>query len=193
MILGAAAGPNKILAHSGLARLPVVGGLAWGIPDLFTGGVGHRQRLLDDHPFPAALAPRGFRLRSDRADSDGRETFGRIVTFDGPDDRDTISYSKHGMTAGEVYDYWKDATVGFAAAGQKEPGFLVAEDLGPRSYCAADDLPLETLKHRVMCVAAFDGMAVIAESINDDPRQGSLESAVALLHAGVEHWKSIRD
>jgi len=114
------------------------------------------------------------------------------VAFAAPDDQDLISYYPHAMTADEVYNYWKDATVGFAKAGGTEPGFLPAENLGPRSYCAEDDLPLSS-QHRVSCIAAFDGMAVIAESVNSNPERGSLEDAVALLHAGVEHWESIRD
>jgi hypothetical protein len=94
------------------------------------------------------------------------------------------------MGADGVYEYWRSGSVDFARAEGRKPEFLPVENLGPRSYCEADSLPWDA-KHRVSCTTAFDGVAVIAESINSDPERGSLEAAVALLRAGVEHWKAI--
>ena len=66
------------------------------------------------------------------------------------------------------------------------------DNLGSHSFCEEQELPL-TGQHRVGCVAAFDGMAVIADSVNTKPERGSIEHAVTMLRAGVEHWESIRD
>lgn len=192
MGVAVAAVAAAILVVVGVPRIPAVWSIVWGVGDFLSGGVEDRHKLLLDHPFPRTLAPSGYRLESVSPMFDGEETLGVAVSFAGPDDQDSISYYPHAMTADEVYGYWKNATVGFAKAGGTEPGFLPAENLGPRSYCAEDDLPLSS-QHRVMCIAAFDGMAVIAESVNSNPERGSLEDAAALLHAGVEHWESIRD
>ena len=177
----------------GPTRLPDPGGYAHAPVDPIRDGTDRRQRVLDDHPFLAALAPRGFRFGSDTADFDGKETHGRTVRFDGPDDRDTISYSPRPMTADEIYESSRDTTVDFAKAGNTDPGFLEVENLGPRSYRAAYHVPSSPPQNGVTCTAALDGMEVTADSTNNAPRRGSLEAAIALLRAGVEHWKAIRD
>ena len=100
-------------------------------------------------------------------------------------DEDSISYYPQAMIADEVYDYWKRAGAAFGT----EP--LAVENLGSRSFCEEDE-PLNE-EHRVSCTAAFDGMAVITESVNRKPARGSLERAVTLLHAGVAHWESVRE
>jgi hypothetical protein len=67
-----------------------------------------------------------------------------------------------------------------------------AEHFGEHSFChEGDDVFHET--HGVSCVAAFDGMAIIADSVNTKPAQGNLGHAVTLLRAGVEYWDSTRD
>ena len=156
------------------------------------GGVKHRHELLRRHPFPAALAPGGFRLKSFEPIWDGEENLGWDVYFAGPDEQDSISYYTQAMAAGGVYGYWKDATIGFAKAEGKRPMFLRVEDLGSRSFCAADET-IPDAKHRVSCIAAFDGMAVIAEAVNTSRESSSLKHAVTLLRAGVAHWESIGD
>lgn len=46
-------------------RIPAVWSVVWGIGDTVTGGVEERHQLLVDHPFPAALAPPGYRLEGE--------------------------------------------------------------------------------------------------------------------------------
>jgi hypothetical protein len=177
-----------LVAAVGLPRIP------WVIRDLLSaivtgdpvnGGIKHRDKLLRDHPFPPALAPTGYRIKSIEAMSDGEETLGWAVYFAGPDDEDSISYYPHAMGAGGVYDYWKRGSDSFGT----EP--LLAENLGSRSFCEEDEALYQG--HRVSCIAAFDGMAIIAESVNGKPERGSLEHAVTLLRAGVAYWESIRE
>ena len=184
-----------LVAAVGRPRIP------WLIRDLASatvrgdppnGGVKHRHELLRRHPFPAALAPAGYRLTSFEPIWDGEENLGWDVYFPGPDEQDSISYYTHAMAAGAVYEHWKNATTGFAKAEGKRPMFLRVEDLGSRSFCAADETILDA-KHRVSCIAAFDGMAVIAETINTSPESSSLKHAETLLRAGVAHWESIGD
>jgi hypothetical protein len=62
--------------------------------------------------------------------------------------------------------------------------------VGPDSFCSEGAL---FEQHEVSCVAAFDGLAVIADSVNTKPREGELRHAVMLLRAGTEHWESIKD
>jgi hypothetical protein len=166
-------------------RIPPVWSLVWGIGDMVTGGVEERQERLVDHPFPTTLAPRGYRLEGieEMVDPDGTK-FGVQVWFAGPDDTNAISYYTNGMTAADGYGYWKR---GLDSFGRK---LAPAQGLGPHSFCDEGDLLGE---HSVSCTAAFDGMAVIADSVNAKPGEGDLQRAVALLRAGVEHWESIKD
>ena len=166
-------------------RIPVAWSFVWGMGDRLSGGVEHRNELLRDHPFPAQLAPSGYQIESNEEMCDPEACSGWAVSFAGPDDEDSISYYPHAMSADEVYDYWKRAGAAFAT----KP--LPVESLGSRSFCEEDEPP--NGQHRVSCTAAFDGMAVIAESVNRKPRRGSLGRAVTLLHAGVAHWESIAD
>ena len=167
-------------------RIPAVWSFVWGIGDAVTGGVEERHERLVDHPFPAALAQPEYRLEriEEQVDPDG-ETHGVNVWFAGPDEENSISYYPHAMIAPEIVDYWRrgDDAVGL------EP--VHVEGLGEHSFChEGDDVFHET--HGVSCVAAFDGMAIIADSVNTKPARGNLRHAVTLLRAGVEHWESIR-
>jgi hypothetical protein len=143
------------------------------------------QERLVDHPFPTTLAPPGYRVEriEEIIDPEGVK-LGVQVWFAGPDDENSISYSPHGMTAADVYDYWKR---GLNAFGRK---VVPAHALGPRSFCDEGEL---LGKHSVRCTAAFDGMAVIADSVNAKPGMGDLQHAIALLRAGVKHWETIDD
>jgi hypothetical protein len=175
-----------VLVVIAVPRIPPVWSFVWGVGDSLSGGVDDRDRVLRDHPFPAELAPSGYRIESNEEMCDPEECSGWAVSFAGPDDEDTISYYPHAMTADEIYDYWRRGNEVFGKA------FLPVEDLGSDSFCeGGDDVFHES--HAVSCVAAFDGMAVIAESVNRKPERGSLEHAVTLLRAGIDHWESIRD
>jgi hypothetical protein len=152
-----------------------------------TGGVEERHELLVDHPFPAALAPPGYRLEGNEemVDPEG-VTHGVNVWFAGPDDENSISYYPHAMIAPEIVDYWRRGDDVFGRAP------VSVDDLGEHSFChEGDDVFHET--HGVSCVAAFDGIAIIADSVNTKPARGNLRHAVTLLRAGVEYWESIRD
>jgi hypothetical protein len=116
-------------------------------------------------------------------DPDGRK-FGVQVWFAGPDDENSISYYAHVMTAADVYDFWKRPLDAF---GRK---LVAAQGLGPYSFCDEGEL---LGKHSVSCTAAFDGMAIIADSVNAKPGEGDLQHSVALLRAGVKHWELIND
>jgi hypothetical protein len=182
----AAAVAAAILVVVAVSRTPAVWSFVWGMGDLLSGGVEDRNKLLRNHPFPAELTPSGYRIESNEEMCDPEECSGWAVSFAGPDDEDSISYYPHAMTADEVYAYWRRGNEFFGTE------FLRVENLGSDSFCEeGDDVFHES--HEVSCVAAFDGMAVIAESVNRKPERGSLEHAVALLRAGVEHWESIRD
>jgi len=115
---------------------------------------------------------------------DDEDCSGWTVSFAGPDDEDTISFYSRAMIAEEVYDYWTRHDEIFGVES------LPVENLGSHSRCAEQEL---FEQHRVMCVAAFDGMAVIAESDNAIPERGNVEHAVTMLRAGKAHWESIRD
>ncbi len=169
----------------GAGTIPAVWSILWGIGDSATGGVEERHELLMEHPFPPTLAPSGYRVEAVERIFDGEETLGVDVSFAGPDDENSISYYPQGMTAAEVYEYWRrrDDVFGLKT--------VAVEDLGSHSFChEGDDVFHET--HGVSCVAAFDGMAVIADSVNTKPGRGNVRHAVALLRAGVAHWESIR-
>lgn len=175
-----------ILLVFAVPRIPPAWSLTWGTWDLVSGGVDDRHRLLRDNPFPAELAPPGYRIDGNEEHCDPEECFGWSVSFAGPDDLDTITFYPHAMTADEVYDYWR------RPAEFVRHEFLSVENLSADSFCEqGDDIFHET--HMVSCVAAFDGMAVIADSENEKPERGSLEHALTLLRAGVSHWESIRD
>ena len=160
-------------------------GLVWGVGDIVTGGIEERQERLANHPFPTTLAPPGYRVEGseEMVDPDGTK-FGVQVWFAGPDDENSISYYTSGMTAAVGYDYWKRPLHAF---GNK---LVPAEGPGRYSFCDEGEL---LGKHSVTCTAAFDGMAVIADSVNAKPGEGDLRHAVALLRAGVKHWESIND
>jgi hypothetical protein len=184
--VGAAAVAAALLVVVAVPRIPPVWSFVWGMGDLLSGGVEDRNRLLRENPVPAELARSGYRIESNEEMCDPEECSGWAVSFAGPDDEDSISYYSHAMTADEVYDYWRRGHEVFGTE------FLPIEDLGSDSFCEeGDDVFHES--HEVSCVAAFDGMAVIAESVNRKPERGSLEHAVTLLRAGVAHWESIRD
>jgi hypothetical protein len=184
--VAAAAVAAVILAVVAVPRIPPVWSFVWGLGDLLSGGVEDRHKLLRDNPFPAKLAPSGYRLERNEEMCDPEECSGWAVYFAGPDDEASISYYPHAMTAGEVYEYWKRGNEVFGTK------FLAVENIGSDSFCEeGDDVFHES--HEVSCVAAFDGMAVIAESVNRKPGRGSLEHAVTLLRVGVAHWESIRD
>lgn len=181
-----------ILLVVAVPRYPPVWSFVWGWADIASGGVQDREQVLRDHPFPADLAPPGYRIVANEqmCDDDVEDCSdwpeGWTVSFAGPDDEDTIEFYSHGMIAEEVYDYWRRP----AEFVQHE--FLSVENLGADSFCEqGDDVFHET--HEVSCVAAFDGMAVIAESSNRKPNRGNLVHALALLQAGASHWKSISD
>jgi hypothetical protein len=168
-------------------RIPAVWSFVWGIGDTVTGGVEERHELLVDHPFPATLAPPGYPLEEieEMVDPDGYR-HGVSVWFAGPDEENSISYYPHGMIAPEVLDYWtrRDDVFGLAP--------VAVEGLGKHAFChEGNDVFRET--HGVSCIAAFDGMAIIAHSANTKPARGDLRHTVTLLRAGVEHWESIRD
>jgi hypothetical protein len=174
------------LVAIGTPRIPAVWSIVWGINDTVTGGVQERHELLVDHPFPATLAPSGYRVEAVEPIFDGEETLGVAVSFTGPDDENSISYYPHAMIAAEVNDYWRRGDDVFGL----EP--VAVEDLDSHSFChEGDDAFHET--HRVSCIAAFDGMAIIADSVNTKPGRGNIEHAVPLLDAGIEYWESIRD
>lgn len=184
--LGAAAVAAAILVVVAVPRVPSAWSAVWGTWDLISGGVEDRHRLLRDSPFPAELAPPGYRIDGNEEHCDPEECLGWAVSFAGPDDLDTITFYPHAMTASEVYDYWRRGNEFFGIE------FLSVDDLRSDSFCAEQDVPIHN-SHVVSCVAAFDGMAVMAESTNQKPEQGSLEHALTLLRAGVSHWESIRD
>jgi hypothetical protein len=184
--LAAAAVAAAILVVVAVPRIPPAWSLVWGTWDLISGGVEYRHRRLRDNPFPAELAPTGYRIKSSEEHCDPEECLGWAVSFVGPDDADTITYYPHAMTADEVYDYWRNGNEFFGRE------FLSVENLGSDSFCEEGDVPIYG-SHVVSCVAAFDGMAVIAESENPMSEGGSLEHALTLLRAGVSHWESIRD
>ena len=151
-----------------------------------TGGVGERHDLLIEHPFPSTLAPSGFRIEAIEPMSAGEDTLGVAVSFTGPDDENSISYYPHGMIAAEVDDYWRRGDDVFGL----EP--VEVGGLGPHSFChEGDDVVHET--HGVSCITVFDGMAIIADSVNTRPGRGNVRHAVTLLRAGIAHWESIRD
>jgi hypothetical protein len=186
MGVAVAAVAAAVLVVIAVRRIPPVWSFVWGMGDSLSGGVEARDRLLRDHPFPAELAPSGYRIKSNEEMCDPEECSGWAVSFAGPDDEDTISYYPHAMTADEIYDYWRRGNEALGKA------FLPVEDLGSDSFCeGGDDVFRES--HEMSCIAAFDGMAIIAESVNSKPERGSLEHAVALLRAGIDHWESIRD
>jgi hypothetical protein len=186
VVVAAAAVAAAVLVVIAVPRVPPVWSFVWGMGDLLSGGVEDRNKLLRDHPFPVELAPSGYRIESNGEMCDPEECSGWAVSFAGPDDEDSISYYPHAMTADEVYDYWRGGNEVFRTE------FLRVENLGSDSFCEeGDDVFHES--HEVRCIAAFDGMAVIAESVNRKPERGSLEHAVTLLRAGVAHWESIRD
>ena len=167
-------------------KTPPVRPLVWGLADIVTGGVEDRHELLLEHPFPPTLAPSGFRVHAIEEVSDHEDTLGVVVSFAGADDENSISYYPQGMTAPEISDYWSR---GHDVFGLER---VAVEDLGPHSFChEGDDVFHDT--HSVECVAAFDGMAVIADSVNTKPGRGNVRHAAALLRAGVAHWESIRD
>lgn len=168
-------------------RVPAVWSSLWGIADVIGGGVDERREALVDHPFPAALAPPGYRREEVReiVDPDGSRS-GVTVTFAGPDDQNSIAFYPQGMTAAEILDYW---TRGDEALGLRP---LPVEELAANAYChEGPDVFREN--HEVSCIAAFDGMAIIADSANANPARGDVRHALTLLRAGIEHWKTIRD
>ena len=167
-------------------RIPAVWSFVWAAGDTLNGGVEQRHERLVDRPFPT-LAPPGYRLQRVEEDVDpDRYRHGVTVWFEGPDDENSISYSSHGMIAPEVLDYWTRGDDVFGL----EP--VAVERLGEHAFChQGDDVFRET--HVARCIAAFDGMAIIADSANAKPARGNLRHAVTLLRAGVEHWESLRD
>jgi len=174
------------LAVIGMPRIPAAWGIVWGIGDSLTGGVEERHERLVEHPFPAALTP-GYRLEGveEMVDPDGVR-HGVRVLFAGPDDENSISYYPHAMIAPEVLDYWtrRDNVFGLDA--------VAVEDLGEHSFCQEGDDVFHAT-HGVSCIAAFDGMAIIADSVNAKPGRGNVRHSVTLLRAGVEYWESVRD
>jgi hypothetical protein len=165
------------------------------VRDLFDDGddgVKERYAFLLEHPFPAALTPHGYRVQGIEPLLKEVAIAAVAVYLTGPDDENSITFYAEGMDADGVYKYWHGESVDFARANGLTPNFLPAPGLGPRAYCEADHPPPEA-QRRVSCVAAFDGLAVTAESINRDPDRGSLVHATTLLRAGVEYWESIRD
>jgi hypothetical protein len=176
-----------VLVFIATPRIPAVWSFVWGISDTVTGGVDERHERLVDHPFAPTLAPPGYPLEGteESVDPDGYR-HGVNVWFAGPDDENSISYYPAAMTAPEVLDYWTRRDDVF----RLEP--VAVEGLGEHAFChEGDDVFRET--HGVSCIAAFDGMAIIARSANTKPARGNLRHAVTLLRAGVEHWESIRD
>jgi len=174
------------LAVIGIPRIPAVWGFVWGTADSLTGGVEERHERLVKSPFPAALTPPGYRLDEveEMVDPEGVRQGVRVL-FAGPDDENSISYYPHAMVASEVLDYWtrQDDVFGLDA--------VVVEDLGEHSSChEGDDVFHET--HGVTCIAAFDGMAIITDSVNTKPGHGNVRHSVTLLRAGVEYWESVR-
>jgi hypothetical protein len=177
-----------ILVVVAVPRIPPLWSLVWNTADFLSGGVEDRGRLLRDNPFPAELAPSGYRIESNEeyCIEPPEDCLDWAVTFAGPDSIDTITFYPHGGTADEVSEYWSN---GREFSGRE---LLSVENLGSDSFCEEGDDPFHE-SHFVECVAAFDGMAVIAESTNRKPERGSLEHALTLLRAGVAHWKSISD
>ena len=166
--------------------LPKLPGLA---RDWLDGGVPERYHLLLELPFPARLAPRGYRIeRIEPTRPEVSELYGVDVYLDGPDAEDSIGYSVQAMDAHDVYDYWKEAFVDYPEEIHRPSGYRSVSVDGARAFCAtgwgADS-------RNVICFAAFDGLAVSAESDNRR-RPGSFRNAVKLLRAGAAHWTSIR-
>jgi hypothetical protein len=191
--VGGAAVGLAILLVVAIPRYPPVWSFVWGWADIASGGVEDRERVLRNHPFPADLAPLGYRIVANEqmCDDDVEDCSdwpeGWTVSFAGPDDENTIQFYSQGMIADEVYHYWRRAQDNFGRT-----KLVPVENLRPRSFCEeGDDVFHEN--HEVSCVAAFDGMAVIADSVNAKPERGSIEHAVTMLRAGVAHWESIRD
>ena len=175
-----------ILVVVAVPRFPPAWSLVWNTWDFVSGGVEDRHRLLRDNPFPAELAPPGYRIDGNEENCDREECLGWWVSFAGPDHADTITFYPHAGTADEVYDYWTRGNEFFGIE------FLAVDDLPSDSFCAEQDVPIYD-QHSVSCLAYFDGMGAMAESTNQKPERGSLEHALALLRAGVSHWESIRD
>ena len=194
MAIGGAAVGLAILLVVAIPRYPPVWSFVWGWADIASGGLEDREQVLRDHPFPADLAPPGYRIVANEqmCDDDVEDCSdwpeGWTVSFAGPDDEDTIRFYSHAMIAEEVYDYWSRP----AERGNFGIKFVPVDNLGSHSFCDEQELPL-TGQHSVSCVAAFDGMAVIADSVNTKPERGSIEHAVTMLRAGKAHWESIRD
>jgi subtilisin family serine protease len=185
--VAAAVAAGVIVVVLAVPRIPPAWSVAWNTWDFVSGGVEDREKTLRDHPFPAALAPSGYRIdANEKYCIDEGDCLGWFVSFAGPDDVDTITFYSHAGTADEVYDYWTGHNELF---GLKS---LAVDDLSSDSLCTEQDVPIYN-QHSVECLAAFDGMAVIAESTNQKPERGNLRNALTLLRAGVSHWESIRE
>src|SRR5947209_3714352 len=184
VLAGVAAASVVTVAAVVLPKLP---GLA---RDWLDGGVPERHALLLDHPFPARLAPRGYRIaKIDPYRPEISGLYGVNVYFDGPDAEDSIGYSVQAMNADDVYDYWKEAFVEYPEDTGRPSGYRLVDVVGARAFCATTE---DVDSHGVICFAAFDGLAVSAESSNSGSRRGTFQNAVKLLRAGAAHWKSIR-
>jgi hypothetical protein len=187
--IGGAAVGLAILLVVAVPRYPPVWSEVWGWADIASGGAEDREQVLRDHPFPADLAPPGYRIvaNDEMCDDDVEDCsdwpVGWTVSFAGPDDEDKISFYSQEMIAEEAYDYWTRHDEIFGVTP------LPVENLGSHSRCTEREV---FEQHIVECLASYDGMTVIAESDNGSPERGQLEHAVTMLRAGKAHWESIR-
>jgi hypothetical protein len=98
MALGVVAAAALIVVAT--PRIPAVWSFVWGIGDIVTGGYEERHERLVDNPFPARLAPPGYRLeRTEKMVDPNGYRHGVRVVFAGPDGENSIEFLPHAMSA----------------------------------------------------------------------------------------------